>query len=44
LLQRLEVEGYVWQAGGHRRRYHLTTRLVALGLTVAAAELRLSDR
>jgi DNA-binding IclR family transcriptional regulator len=31
LLQRLTVEGFVSQERGHRRRYHATLRLAALG-------------
>ncbi len=31
LLQRLALEGFVSQAGGHRRRYSATLRLAALG-------------
>jgi DNA-binding IclR family transcriptional regulator len=31
LLQRLELEGFVTQERGHRRRYHATLRLAALG-------------
>jgi hypothetical protein len=31
LLQRLALEGFVTQEGGHRRRYHATLRLAALG-------------
>jgi DNA-binding MarR family transcriptional regulator len=31
LLQRLALEGFVIQEGGHRRRYHATLRLSSLG-------------
>ncbi len=31
LMQRLELEGFVTQEGGHRRRYHATLRLAVLG-------------
>src|SRR5690349_19520881 len=31
LLQRLALEGFVTQERGHRRRYHATLRLAALG-------------
>lgn len=36
LLQRLHVEGYVFQEGGHRRRYHATLRLAVVGRQLLA--------